>query len=73
MHFTDIPPPIEYAPPFSFDFVAHLCGGCYPADVTPLLLRAVQSDPDGARMLDQLTFVQLELKLLGGAAQVQNR
>jgi len=64
MHFTDVPPPIEYGPPFSLDFVAHLHGGCYPADVTPLLLRAVQRDPDGVRLLDRLTNVQRAVRLL---------
>jgi hypothetical protein len=62
MHFTDVPPPIEFQPPYSLDFVAHLHGGCYSADVTPMLLRSVQTDPDGARMLDALTGVQLELR-----------
>jgi len=63
MHFTDVPPPIEYAPPFSLDFVAHLHGGCYPPDVTPLLLRAVQHDPDGGPMLDALESVCRELRV----------
>jgi hypothetical protein len=62
MHFTDVPPPIEFQPPYSLDFVAHLHGGCYSADVTPMLLRSVQADPDGARMLNAITDVQLELR-----------
>jgi hypothetical protein len=56
-------PGIEWAPPYSPDFVAHLHGGCYPADVTPALLYAVNADPEGQRVLDALTVVQLELLL----------
>lgn len=47
------------------DFVAHLYGGCYPAGITSALLAAVRADNDGARMLDALTVVQLELRLYG--------
>lgn len=65
MNFTDVPPPIEYGPPYSMDFVAHLHGGCYLAAVTPMLLRAVRRDADGARMLDALTTTQLEVRLHG--------
>jgi hypothetical protein len=65
-HFTDVPPPIEYGPPFSLDFVAHLHGYRYPADVAPLLMRAVQRDPDGARMLDALESVRIELRVSDG-------
>jgi hypothetical protein len=61
---TDDLPAIEWSPPFTMDFVAHLAGGCYPDDVTPALLRAVRTDRDGARMLYALALVQLELVLL---------
>lgn len=46
------------------DFVAHLDGGCYPDGVTQQLLAAVRLDPVGARMLDDLAIVQMELGLL---------
>jgi hypothetical protein len=63
---TDEPiPPFEWSPPYSLEFVAHLEAGCYPDDVTPRLMAAVRSDPAGARMLDALTIVQMELRLLG--------
>jgi hypothetical protein len=65
MLFFDVPPPVEHRPPYSFDFIAHLHGGCYPDDVAPMLLRAVQRDPDGARMLEALIAAQLELRLYG--------
>jgi len=61
MNYTDAPPPIEYVPPYSLDFIAHLHDGCYSAQATPMLLQAVQRDPDGARMLDALTSAQLKL------------
>jgi hypothetical protein len=64
MHDAPIPP-IEYEPPFSVDFVSHLDAGCYPDNVTQDLLAAVRSDPTGARMLTELTIVQMELRLLG--------
>src|SRR5947209_7583707 len=35
-------PPIEYEPPYSIDFVAHLHGGCYPEHITPTFLAAVR-------------------------------
>lgn len=57
-------PPIEWSPPYSLDFIAHLHGGCYPEDVTPNLLAAVRDDPARARQLDSMTLVQLELRLL---------
>lgn len=58
-------PPVEYSPPYTMNFVAHLSGGCYPADITPALLRAVRADETGARMLDGITMVELELRLCG--------
>lgn len=56
-------PPIEREPPYSMDFIAHLHGGCYPDAISRLLVAAVRADPDGARMLDGLEIVQLELRL----------
>ena len=47
-------PPIEYAPPYSMDFVAHLDAG-YPNDVTRDLLAAVRTDPAGSRLLNALS------------------
>lgn len=58
-------PPVEYSPPYTMNFVAHLSGGCYPADITPALLSAVRADETGARMLDGITMVELELRLCG--------
>ncbi|MDM2096403.1 hypothetical protein PP348_20220 [Mycobacteroides abscessus] len=58
-------PPIEYEPPYSLNFVAHLDAGCYPDDLTPELLAGVRRDPAGAGLLDLLTTTQLELRLLG--------
>lgn len=58
-------PPIEYEPPYSMDFVSHLDAGCYPDEITPRLLTAVRRDAPGARMLDDLAIVQLELRLYG--------
>jgi hypothetical protein len=50
---TDEPiPPVEWSPPYSLDFVAHLEGGCYPTDITDTLMSAVRGDSDGARMLE---------------------
>lgn len=46
------------------DFVSHLDAGCYPDEVTKELLAAVHRDPAGARMLDDLAIVQIELGLL---------
>lgn len=57
-------PPIEYSPPYSMDFVAHLDAGCYPDEVAQQLLDAVRLDAAGARMLDDLAIVQMELRLL---------
>jgi hypothetical protein len=56
-------PAIECAPPYSFDFITHLHGGCYSGHTTPALLRAVRADPDRARKLEALTLVQIELRL----------
>lgn len=64
MDSESIPPP-EHAPPYSLDFVSHLHGGCYPANITPALLHAVRHDPAGVRMLDALTVTQMELGILG--------
>lgn len=61
----DLIPPIEYEPPYSLEFVSHLHGSCYGDDVTPSLLAAVRADEVGARMLDSLTVVQLEMRLHG--------
>lgn len=57
------PPAVEHAPPYSLEFVAHLHGGCYSADITPQLIAGVKADEAGRRLLDQLTIVQLELWL----------
>lgn len=46
------------------DFVAHLDAGCYPDEVAQQLLDAVRLDAAGARMLDDLAIVQMELRLL---------
>jgi hypothetical protein len=58
-------PPIEYRPPYSLDFVSHLDAGCYPDEMTAELLAQVSCDDEGRRMLDALTIVGLELRLLG--------
>lgn len=58
---ADALPPVEYGPPYSMDFVAHLHGGCYDTDLTPSLLEAVRRDAASARMLDALTMTQMEL------------
>ncbi|SHT79403.1 Uncharacterised protein [Mycobacteroides abscessus subsp. abscessus] len=58
-------PPIELRPPYSLDFVAHLHGGCYPDDITPLLLAAVDRNDAGRRMLDDLALARLELVIMG--------
>ena len=58
--------PIKYEPPYSIDFVAHLRAGCYPDALASELLAAICSDPVGARLLDGLTIIQLELRVLGG-------
>lgn len=57
------------------DFVAHLQGGCYAADDTVRLLRAVGADLDGAGIIDDLTIVQMELRLLRdqGVSQCQSQ
>ncbi|MDX1870688.1 hypothetical protein SBI67_01010 [Mycolicibacterium sp. 120266] len=57
-------PAIESAPPYSMVFVSHLDAGCYPEELTQQLLAEVRRDPAGARMLDDLAIVQLELGLL---------
>ncbi|ORA10960.1 hypothetical protein [Mycobacterium arosiense] len=66
-------PPIEYSPPYSMDFVSHLDAGCYPDGVTQQLLAAVRCDPVGARMLDDLAVVQMELRLLRDEQVTQNQ
>lgn len=58
----DDPPSIEHHPPYSPEFVAHLHAGCYPDDLTPALLALVRADPGGARMLDDYSLIQLELR-----------
>ena len=57
-------PPIEFFPPYSLDFVAHLDTGCYPDENTADLLAAVSRDEEGRRMLDALVIVGLELRLV---------
>ncbi|WP_255784566.1 hypothetical protein [Mycobacteroides abscessus] len=57
-------PSIEYCPPYSLDFVAHLHGGCYSEDIMAKLLTEVRADQAGQRMLDQLTIIQMELSLV---------
>jgi len=57
-------PVIEYAPPYSHAFIAHLHGGCYSEDVTTALLDRVRSDGEGRRMLEAVALVQLELHFL---------
>lgn len=60
---TDLPiPPIEYHPPYSLDFVAHLDADCYPGEITAELLAEVSLDEEGRRMLEALTMVGLELR-----------
>ncbi|RIT48809.1 hypothetical protein D2E80_11935 [Mycobacteroides abscessus] len=54
-------PPVEFCPPYSLDFVAHLHGGCYPDAITPGFLAAVRRDAIGRRMLDEIAIAQLEL------------
>lgn len=56
-------PPIEYQPPYSLDFVAHLDAGCYPDALSLELLAAVSSNEEGRRMLDALTITGLELRI----------
>ncbi|MFZ2178238.1 MAG: hypothetical protein WAW17_30285 [Rhodococcus sp. (in: high G+C Gram-positive bacteria)] len=51
-------------PPWTFDFVALLHGGCYE-DPDDRLLTCVAQDPDGARMLGALDRVVGLLRLLG--------
>lgn len=58
-------PPVEFGPPYSLDFVAHLHGGCYSDAVSPGLLAAVGRDDIGRQMLDDLAIAQLELVFLG--------
>lgn len=47
------------------DFVSHLDAGCYSDGATHELLATVRLDPAGARMLDDVAIVQMELRLLG--------
>jgi hypothetical protein len=58
-------PPVETAPPYTRDFIAHLHGDCYPADVTSRVLPEVRGALDGARVLDELESVRLALAVLG--------
>lgn len=61
---TDPPvPPVEYHPPYSLDFVAHLDAGCYPDEIAAELLAAVSRDEHGRRVLDALTITGLELRI----------
>jgi hypothetical protein len=52
MDCPDVPPRIEYRPPFSLDSSRTFMVAAMPPPVTPMLLRVVQRDPDGVRMLD---------------------
>lgn len=56
-------PPIELAPPYSMEFVAHLHAGCYAEGISRQLIRAVRQDKEGQRMLDALSITQLELRI----------
>ncbi|WP_074355653.1 hypothetical protein [Mycobacteroides abscessus] len=62
---VDAIPPVEFEPPYSVDFVAHLHGGCYPDALASDLLAGVRRDHESARLLDALTVTQLELRILG--------
>lgn len=61
----DALPPIELAPPYSLDFVAHLDAGCYPDDLSDALLAAVCRDEHGRRLLDALIVSRLEVRTAG--------
>lgn len=65
---TEPLPPIEYSPPFTMAFVAHLQGGCYAEDIASRLLEAVRRDDAGRRMLDAVINTQSELARLGDSA-----
>jgi hypothetical protein len=58
-------PAIDFEPPYSLDFLAHLHGGCYPPDVTARLLEGIGRDLDASKLMDSLTLVQLALRLVG--------
>lgn len=57
-------PPIEYNPPFSMEFVAHLHGGCYDEDIAIRLLSMARQDRTGQHMLDMLNITRLGLARL---------
>jgi len=62
-------PAIQYEPPYSLDFVSHLDAGCYPAELTYQLMATLRLDPAGARMLDDLAIVRMELRLLAAISR----